>query len=242
MPGATTVPYSYTPPVGTTYYYRCIVTCTNPGGGFDTSIASPASIVQTWSPTNNCWCIPTYVNIGPDDNITNVTLGTLTNNTAAAGNPAPCWVDYTPQQVANALSTPVLYVGLPSNLTVTHGADPTQYLGVWIDFDHNGVFDVSEYFTPNTNAGANGIHVLPITAPAGALPGITRMRIRGGNDAQMTVRRHVVQQIQLGEAEDYLVNIVPPSPHDPAITAITGAAGNCFNANRNDYFCYKLRF
>ena len=92
--------------------------------GFDTSIASPASIVQTWSPTNNCWCIPTYVYIRPMT-ILNVTLGTLTNNTAAAGNAAPCWVDYTPQQVANALSTPVLYVGLPSNLTVTHSRSYT---------------------------------------------------------------------------------------------------------------------
>lgn len=92
--GATTVPYSYTPAPGSTNYFRCIVTCTNPGGGFDTSIASASCIVQPWSPTGNCWCIPTYANGGAADNIANVVLGTLSNNTVAAGNVAPFWVDY----------------------------------------------------------------------------------------------------------------------------------------------------
>ena len=107
LPGATTIPYTYTPPAGTTFYYRCIVTCTNAGGGFDTSIASSACTVQAWSPTNNCWCIPTYASGGTTDNIAIVNLGTMTNNTVAAGNPSPYWVDYTPTQVANAL--PRLY-------------------------------------------------------------------------------------------------------------------------------------
>ena len=232
--GATTVPYSYTPAPGSTNYFRCIVTCTNPGGGFDTSIASGSCIVQPWSPTGNCWCIPTYVNGGGGDNIANVTLGTLTNNTAAAGNVAPYWVDYTPQQVANALATPNLYVGLASNLSVTHGTDLTQYLGVWIDFNHSGSFEPSEYFSPGTDAGPNGVHVLPITAPPGSLPGLTRMRLRGGDDAQMTnLQPCGPTNSTFGEAEDYLVNIIPASNHDPAVTAITGAAGNCYAANVN---------
>ncbi|MBK7586954.1 MAG: hypothetical protein IPI22_00780 [Bacteroidetes bacterium] len=234
LPGATTVPYSYIPAPGSTNYYRCIVTCTNPGGGFDTSIASAAAIVQPWSPTNNCWCVPTYVSGGAADNITNVTLGTLVNNTAAANNPLPYWVDYTPLQVNNTLATPVLYIGLASTLTVTHGADGVQYLGVWIDFDHNGAFDATEYFTPNTNAGPNGVHTLSITPPIGAQPGITRMRLRGGDDAQMTSAQACgPTNSGWGEAEDYLVNIVPPSPHDPAVTAISGAAGNCYSANQS---------
>ncbi|MBK8144600.1 MAG: hypothetical protein IPK62_06160 [Bacteroidetes bacterium] len=232
--GATTIPYVYTPTPGSTNYFRCIVTCTNPGGGFDTSIASGSCIVQPWSPTGNCWCIPTYVNGGGGDNIANVTLGTLTNNTAAAGNVAPYWVDYTAQQVANVLATPNLYVGLASNLSVTHGTDLTQYLGVWIDFNHSGSFEPSEYFSPGTDAGPNGVHVLPITAPPGSLPGLTRMRLRGGDDAQMTnLQPCGPTNSTFGEAEDYLVNIIPASNHDPAVTAITGAAGNCYAANVN---------
>ncbi|MCC7029355.1 MAG: hypothetical protein IT257_03545, partial [Chitinophagaceae bacterium] len=232
--GATTVPYSYIPAPGSTNFYRCIVTCTNPGGGFDTSIASAASTVQAWSPTNNCWCVPTYASGGATDNIDIVSFGAMTNNTVAAANPAPYWVDYTPQQVANAIPTPIIYIGLASNLTVTHGADPTQYLGVWIDFDHNGAFDASEYFSPNTNAGPNGVHVLPITAPVGTVPGVTRMRIRGGDDAQMTSAQACgATNSGFGEAEDYLVNILPSTPHDPAVVSVTGAAGNCYNANQN---------
>ena len=48
--GATTLPYNVFPPAGVTTYYRCIVTCTNPGGGADTSAAVPVT-VQSWSPT-----------------------------------------------------------------------------------------------------------------------------------------------------------------------------------------------
>ncbi|MCC7030821.1 MAG: hypothetical protein IT257_10975, partial [Chitinophagaceae bacterium] len=122
LPGATTIPYTYIPAAGSTNYYRCIVTCTNPGGGFDTSIVSSSCTVQPWSPTNNCWCVPTYASGGASDNVAIVSFGAMTNNTVAAANPAPFWVDYTPQQVANAIPTPIIYIGLASNLTVTHGA------------------------------------------------------------------------------------------------------------------------
>ena len=232
--GATTVPYTYMPSPGTTNYFRCIVTCTNPGGGSDTSIASGSCIVQAWSPTSNCWCIPTYASGGTGDNIVQVQLGPLLNNTAAAGNPAPFWVDYTPQQVANNLATPIMYVGQASTLSVTVGTDPNQYVGVWIDFDHNGAFDATEYFSPNVNVGANGTANISITPPFNAVGGVTRMRIRAGDDVQMTSAQACgATNSGWGEAEDYLVNIIPASLHDPAITAISGAAGNCYSVNQS---------
>jgi hypothetical protein len=55
-----------------------------------------------------------------------------------------------------------------------------QYFGVWIDFNRNIVFETTEYFSTGTNAGFLGSVSLSITVPAGASPGLTRMRIRGG--------------------------------------------------------------
>lgn len=67
----------------------------------------------------------------------------------------------------------------------------------------------------------------------GSLPGLTRMRLRGGDDVQMTnLQACGPTNSTFGEAEDYLVNIIPASNHDPAIIAI-GAAGNCYAANVN---------
>ncbi|MCC6448903.1 MAG: T9SS type A sorting domain-containing protein [Chitinophagaceae bacterium] len=232
--GANTVPYTYTPSPGSTNYFRCILTCTNPGGGSDTSIASSACIVQAWSPTNNCWCIPTYLYGGTNDLITQVELGTLLNNTVAAGNPSPYWVDYTAQQVANNLPTPILYVGQASTLSVTVGSDPNQYVGVWIDYDHSGSFDALEYYSPNVNVGANGTASISITPPPAAVGGVTRMRIRGGDDNQMTsLQACGASNSGWGEAEDYLVNIIPASLHDPAVTLISGALGNCYTGNQS---------
>ena len=69
------------------------------------------------------------------------------------------------------------------------------------------------------------------------------MRIRGGDDAQMTSAQACgATNSTWGEAEDYLVNIVPPSPHDPAITAIPCRRKLLQCKSEYDYFCYKLRF
>ncbi|MBL7765052.1 MAG: T9SS type A sorting domain-containing protein [Chitinophagaceae bacterium] len=227
IPGANSNAYATV--TANTQCFRCIVTCLNTGQ-FDTS-TSVCVTTQPWSATGNCWCVPTYANGGGGDNITNVTLGTLTNNTAAAGNPSPYWVDYTGAQTSGSLQVPTLYVGLASNAQITYGTDPTQYGAIWIDFNHDGAFGVNEYFSPNTNAGASGMHNIVITPPVSAVSGVTRMRIRGGDDAQMTSAQPCgPTNSTWGETEDYLVNIIPASQYDPSITSITAPGGNCFTA------------
>ncbi|MEN9340295.1 MAG: hypothetical protein RIQ62_1607, partial [Bacteroidota bacterium] len=230
-----TNPMTYLPPPGTTTFYRCIVTCTFTGLT-STSTVSGAVVVQPWSPTGSCWCVPTYANGGGGDNIINVSLGTLNNNTTAAGNPSPFWVDYTPQQVGAtpALPTPNLYAGIPATLTISYGTDPAQYGAVWIDYNHSGSFDTSEYVSPGTNAGAGGIHTITLTPPGTSLPGVTRMRIRGGDDAQMNNNQPCgPTNSTWGETEDYLVNIIPAGPYDPALTNLTAPVGNlCPDSNQ----------
>ncbi len=228
-------PSYYTPPPGSTTFYRCIVTCTNTGLT-STSNATSAVIVQPWSATGPCWCTPTYANGGTQDHIINVTLGTLTNNTAAAGNPSPFYVNYTTSQTGSSptLSTPNLYAGLSSTLTISYGTDPNQYGAMWIDYDHSGAFDASEYVSPNTNAGSSGTHVINFTPPGTSVPGLTRMRIRAGDDVQMNANQACgPTNSTWGETEDYLVNIIPAGPYDPALVSINAPVGNfCPDSNQ----------
>jgi hypothetical protein len=229
LPGATSLSYSVLAPTGTKCY-RCIVTCLS-NGLFDTSSAVCIT-TQTWSPTGTCWCVPTYANGGTGDIMTNITLGTLNNSTT--GNVTPFYNDYTSLQqgASPTLSIPNLFGGLTSNLVITYGTDPNQYGAVWIDFNHNGAFEATEYFSHNSNAGASGVATISILTPGTAVGGLTRMRIRGGDDVQMTdVQACGATNSTYGETEDYLVNIIPPVPKDPAITALVGPSGNCFTAN-----------
>jgi len=233
LTAATTNPSFYLPAPGSTTWYRCIVTCTNSGLN-DTSNVTGAVVVQPYSISSSCWCIPTYATGGGGDNITNVTLGTLSNNTTAAGNPSPFWVNYIPAQLASTLAIPNLSVAVPATLTINYGTDPSQYGAVWIDWNHNGAFDASEYLSPGTNAGANGTHIITVTPPPTAVSGPTRMRIRAGDDAQMTPSQPCGPTNSVwGEAEDYIVNVLASGPSDPALTGFTAPVGNfCPDSNQ----------
>ncbi len=107
---------------------------------------------------------------------------------------------------------PNLGQGATSSLSITFGSDPNQYNGVWIDFDHSGSFETSEFFTSGTNAGPNGTVVVNIAVPSNAAFGHTRMRIRGGDDNQPNSAQACgASGSSYGQTQDYLVNIAGPS-------------------------------
>ncbi len=208
--------------INTPTYFHCIVTCTNT----NTSFTTPAQQVLI-SNFLTCYCVPTYVNGGGGDNITNVVLQALANNTTSAGNPAPYYHDYTVNQ-PSSLAIPQLILGTVDTVKVSFGTDPSQYSAVWIDYDRNGVFSTSEYFSLGTNAGANGLAKIPIFTPLTASPGLSRMRIRGGDDVQMTSLQPCgPTNSTFGEAEDYYVMIgYPPctGPANPGVAYISDTA------------------
>jgi hypothetical protein len=201
--GATTVPYTVAGLSAATDY-RLQVTCTGSG---TTAVSAPVSV--TAAPFSQCYCTPTYVSGGNTDIIKTVTLRSLTNNTNTLGNAAPYYHDYSAQQAGPlGLAVPEVLVGFQNNVVLAFGAEPAQYSALWVDFNHNGIFDASEYFTTGTNAGANGTATINIVVPAGALLGQTKMRIRGGDDLVPLVTQACgASQSDYGEAEDYLVNV-----------------------------------
>jgi len=105
------------------------------------------------------------------------------------------------------------------SVSISFGSDANQYYRIWIDFNQNGIFETTESFGNDANAGSNGTATVTFSVPLGAVLGQTRMRVRGGNDAVLTNAQSCgAGTSAYGEVEDYLVNITAA----PACQAVSG--------------------
>ncbi len=208
--GANGSTYTATQTVPTAY--RCIISC-----GTATPVPTPtvaSRVLVGISPNVECYCTATVVpNVAC---ITNVTLGVgvggLNNTTTCAPN-------------VNHVATNTGVTNFPSNITtsLTQGSSPTitvsvagapASVGVWIDFNGNGIYDATtvptvgaEYF-PLVGGTAT------ITVPtAGQVPftGLTRMRVRSriGALAATNSCTSFPTAASSGEIEDYYITINP---------------------------------
>ncbi len=179
----------------------------NPSPAITSVTATPSTIcynsnsqlqVNTAGPA--AYCASTHSSgCGLGDEITNVVLNTLTN---PSGCSATAYTYYTPTP------TTTLTAGSTYNLTVSFGTDGNQYFGAWIDYDNDGVLSASEFLGASTNAGSNGTISISFTVPAGALNGVTRLRIIGGNDSPPTSGQACgASSSGFGETEDYDITI-----------------------------------
>ncbi|MFZ4680436.1 MAG: beta strand repeat-containing protein, partial [Flavobacterium sp.] len=197
--------------INTPYYYRvrAINSCA-------TSSDSNTTTITTGSIS---YCNPTYATgSATGDEITNVTLGALNNTSGASAGPA----FYT---FYNSVTIPTLYQNSTSTISISFGTQSRQYVGVWIDYNQNSLFEVSEGVVSVNNAGSNGTSVLTIVIPAGAITGNTRMRVRGGDNAALTTAMACGASGSIfGETEDYIVNILPIPPC--AVVLPTGLASS----------------
>ena len=194
----------------TPYYYRvrAINSCA-------TSTDSNTTTVTTGFIS---YCFPTYATgSGTGDQITNVTLGALNNTSGASA--TPFYTFY------NSVTIPTLYKNSTSTISISFGTQSRQYVGVWIDYNQNSLFEASEGVVSINNAGSNGTSVLTLTIPAGAITGNTRMRVRGGDNAVLTTGMACgATSSVFGETEDYIVTIssIPPC----AVVLPTGLASS----------------
>ena len=206
--GATATQAVFTTSITTPTTFRLIVTCNSPGGSSDTSISYRVNLAGFIS----CYCIPTYASGSSGDDVVKVILRNMTNNTSGTINQASPnnWHDYSGQQ-PTPLPIPLLTMGQSDTVKVTFGTDANQYSRIWIDFDHSGTFDVGESYSLGTNAGGSGTANIPFTTPVTAQPGLTKLRVRGGDDSQPANNQACgASNSTWGDAEDYLVNITYP--------------------------------
>ena len=219
--GATNSSYTTTQTVNT--FYRVVVSCSGTPG-----TSTPVQV--TMNPPSACYCIPASSNCNIQDVFLNVTFAGINNTTTCSANG---YGDYTGGTQATVIA------GGTYPIATTIDAGGNDNIAAWIDYNHNGAFDPSEF----TLLGNIAIGTLNsnITIPSTALTGTTRMRLRvrystaiGATDPCTT--------FGLGETEDYTVNIQPcvsavitSSPSDASVacgsnTSFTASASGSLPA------------
>ncbi|MCL4283438.1 MAG: fibronectin type III domain-containing protein, partial [Flavobacteriales bacterium] len=198
--------------------YHCVVACTVSGQD------STSALVSVTVNTNPCECgsYPVaYAAYSGDEDILNVTVGTL-NNTSDCTTPAPG-----PGSILNrygnytgAVAAPDLPQSAPTSFSIqggTCGGDYGNGIQVAIDFNQDGDFADAGELVYNQPAATTGPHTVTgsFIVPATATLGITRMRVVVVETTFPTSTNYAQTGYSWGETEDYCVNITLPPPCVP---------------------------
>jgi|GEM_PF-2603725 len=186
-----------------TSQYRVIVSCA--GGGSDTS--TPVTVAQ--SGFLACYCTPSISSgCGTYGAITHVGFNTISNTSTCAG--GSHFTSY-----PNADST-VTTVNAGSIYTLSVDLARYSYVYAWIDYDHSGTFDAEEFTMVNTTyhtITGQQTYDTTVTIPSGAMPGLTRMRVRSTYYSYpFEAATGACTTSTYGEAEDYWINVIGATP------------------------------
>ncbi|MBS1645879.1 MAG: T9SS type A sorting domain-containing protein [Bacteroidetes bacterium] len=159
--------------------------------------------------------------LGVPHYISNLSFGTLVNNSGATQYPGGHYVYY------NNLAAPNLMKGNTYTLSLTHdGSTSIHFVAVYIDFNGNHSFaDAGErvmQFTINDPSSIPNPATVTLTIPSTATPGQTRMRAMVFEDDYYTFTNNNTNatpctnfvdanggtNLNWGETEDYNINIV----------------------------------
>lgn len=220
-------------------WFQCVITCTN---GPASTTATP---VQVLISTNPCQCTaycPSAASSTADDEIFNVSIGSLNNTSSCLQTGGPTSTLSLYSNFTGIVAAPNLIAGSNYTLDVTVGqCNGFVYSGgvtVYMDLNNNGSFaDPGEqvFASPITSWAVAGTLVSTvITIPASATPGITRMRVIA--EETTVVGTLPCTSYFYGETEDYCINIVAAAPcvgAPPANSAVTSATNVCPNGSAN---------
>ncbi len=199
--------------------YKAIITCVPTGDVLESSIVSVNQSIP-----NDCYCINTIpANCTDGDVITNVTIESINNN-STCGNSTTGYSDYT-----TSVTPAQLEIGttIPMSVTVGPSGDGWLYesVGVWIDYNQNGVLDSLEGEYTNLGTGLNEVITGNIIIPSTALPGATRMRVVVMASEVMLNSFScgpVLAINNFGEIEDYTVNLFRVIVIDSVVVSTQG--------------------
>ncbi len=154
---------------------------------------------------SSTYCASTHASGCSGDNMSNVSLGSISNATGTGCGGASRYTYFAPSATT---TTTLSTSGGPYSLSVTFGTDGNQYFGAWIDYNQNGTLEASEFLGASANAGASGTIAVSFSVPIGAYNGVTLMRIVGGNDAAVLATQACgASSSPWGETQDYSVTI-----------------------------------
>lgn len=213
-------------------FYRHTDTCMLTG----TSAVSNIIQIQT-TPFQNCICTPVNMNCF-NLSISNVTLPGINNNSACS------FGGYT--NYSNiGVSTVYKNLSIPVQVTVSNSVQVNYSIGLWADFNQNGLFEENEFYSQNNISNSQTVLHFPI--PSSAQTGETRLRVKvkyyTNNQAILWTEACSTNSTS-GEVEDYRIsvnnasvcagavsagNISAPSqicPNTPFTISVTGATAN----------------
>jgi hypothetical protein len=190
-------------------YFRCDQIC--PVGGSH-RMSTTFNVYLNGNPY--CYCMPYNFNDCPPDTFglgstirgVSITGTTLNNPNSGCNNGVMgAYNSYTYFPPLGS-TTALLSRNTQYTLTVTNDTIDYLYYFFWIDYDHNGVFDSSEYtyiglLTTSATDSAN------FTVPANAVPGLTGMRVRAIAPGDFFDGNSACYYYYDGETEDYMVTI-----------------------------------
>jgi hypothetical protein len=214
----------YTTTISADTYFACILTCTA-SAAIDTSAA--VEVLST--PFFQCYC--NTVNAGGG--------GSLMDDVAFGSGSANFWNNNT--STTNPTASPY-YSSFPTGPSVIQGMDysmnvtvssPVVYTGaivsVWIDYDHSGSYEPTEWTQVGTNIAGNTIGSVNITIPMTAQNGNTGMRVRSRGAGNQNGPNDACLNMGSGETEDYVINILPaPNCANPTGIVATSAVDSIF--------------
>ncbi|MFY8188325.1 MAG: GEVED domain-containing protein [Flavobacterium sp.] len=196
--------FSYTPGLLTpnaTYYYKIVPKSEN-----GEAIGCAVQSFTTGTSLSYCAAIPTSVD---EQGITNVQIVGFSNPNISTST----YQDFT------SLSGPQLELGSTNDITVSLQTGFTYRVRVFIDFNKDGVFDLTtENFNLGLSSNTNPTSISnTITIPMDATLGQTAMRIVGSDNNDLN---DPCYNSFWANVEDYTVNIIP-APTCPSPTDIT---------------------
>jgi hypothetical protein len=198
------------------------------------------------------YCIASHFDPCPafGTTITNVTFGSINNNTTCANTNGNSWTEFniTPTTTTNVLRGTVV------NLSVTVDNLGAAISGVWIDLNRNGIFETTEFQLISANQAAGSTVTIPISIPCNAVLGSTMMRIRTTASWSTLTSANSCSFLNQGETEDYNITIidnpvayssslaiqqigtVAPGANDQALLRLPIRANGCGIAELTDLF------
>lgn len=158
-----------------------------------------------------------------------ITGTTLNNNSQRSGSGSISGSYYLAYP-ASGSNTCTLSLGTTYSLNVTTNQD--DIISVWIDYNQNGIYDLSEWTQVTTSASKASVQ---ITIPNSAISGTTGLRIRTRASSNSNGSSDACTSFGSGCTEDYIITIGSPIPTKPSANfyanTTIGTVGNSIELN-----------
>ncbi|MFN5305894.1 MAG: GEVED domain-containing protein [Bacteroidota bacterium] len=185
-----------------TTYYRCKVFC-------NTNSVNSNVVMVGINGFFSCYC---NTNLGGACNTAGITEVSI-DNTTLSNSGTLCdnlnGANYSVYPAADS-TTASLNQAATYNFNVTTNGN--AIISIWIDYDHSGTYDPSEWTQVSTTTTANTAATAAINIPVFALPGLTGMRVRSRASGNQNDSTSACQNFGSGSTQDYVVNIIAAVP------------------------------